>query len=538
MPLSGNTMKKLPVDISTFSKMINEDYLYIDKTRHIYDLFKTGERYFFLSRPRRFGKSLLISTLKELFLGKKELFKDLWIGKQADFDWQEHPVIHLDLSDADTETAAELKISLGYMLDRIADSYQVDIAKAYSPKTKLKLLVEKLSVKNSVVILIDEYDKPILDHLHNPKRAEMHRATLKSFYDGFKGLDAFLRAVFITGVSKFSRASIFSGLNNLNELSNEPEGSQLVGYTEAELIFYFKEYIEIIAKEEGTAKSKIIEKIRYWYNGYQFSEAAIKIYNPFSIVYFFKRKKFRNYWFQTGTPSFLVELLKKRPEGLGDIEKKAFTLSTLGTFRLDKIPLETLFFQAGYLTIKEYDSQFDVYKLGYPNEEVKQSLSILEIGALTDSDSAGIENTLFQIKFALEHKDLQSFMCSLECLLAGIPYNLHIESEAYYHSLFQLLCNVLSLENQCELATSKGRIDLVVKTAKYLYIFEFKLNKSADAALRQIVDKQYYERYLSLGKEIVLVGISFNYKRKKLSLNCSVDTPSMANTIQPARITI
>lgn len=375
-------MKKLPIDISTFSKMINENFIYIDKTQAIYDLFAGGRRYFLLTRPRRFGKSLLISTLKELFLGNKELFKDLWIGKQKNFEWQSHPVIHLDFSDADNQTADELKISLGWMLDDIASQYGIKLPKAYTPRAKFKWLVKELYKKNSVVVLVDEYDKPILDHLHDKRKANAQRAVLKNFYDGFKGLDAYLRAVFITGVSKFSKTSIFSGLNNLDELSYESEGAQLVGYTESEIITHFKEHIADIAKAEKTTPQELLDKIRHWYNGYQFSRDPIKIYNPFSIVHFFHRKRFENWWFESGTPSFLIELLKKNPYELKDVESKGFSIASLGTFRIDNIPSITLFFQTGYLTIKEYDEHFNVFKLTYPNEEIRQSLALLELGQL------------------------------------------------------------------------------------------------------------------------------------------------------------
>lgn len=516
-------MKNLPVDISTFSRMIQEDYLYVDKTEYIYNLFKDKRRYFFLSRPRRFGKSLLISTLKEFFSGKKELFKDLWIGKQKDIVWQEHPIIHLDLSLADSETSAELKISLNYMLDGIAEKYGIDISKAYSPKTKLKLLVENLALKNKVVVLIDEYDKPILDHIHNPKRANAQRIALKNFYDGFKGLDEYMRAIFITVVSKFSKTSIFSGLNNLYELSNDPEGASLTGYTEAELAFYFEEHIKDYSYTENQKWEKIIDTIRYWYNGYQFSSTSVKVYNPFSIIHFFQRKTFQNYWFESGTPSFLIELLKKHPLKLSGLEKKVFTLGTLGTFRLEKIPMMTLFFQTGYLTIKEYDSEFQVYKLGYPNEEIKQSMAILELCALTDQDRTDIDTVIYQLKYALEHKDVETFIHIIQNLLATIPYNLHLEKEAYYHSLFQLICTLLNIENASEIATSQGKIDLTISAKKYVYILEFKFNKPAQTALQQILDRHYYERYQTSKKEIILLGIGFHFKNKKLCLDWRID---------------
>ena len=283
-------MKKIPVDLSTFSKIINEGYLYVDKTQQIFNLLKGGERYFFLSRPRRFGKTLLLSTLKALFSGEKELFKDLWIGKQADFNWQKHPVIHLDFSNADSETAQELKLSLSEMLDEAAHEANIKPSKSHSPKTKLRHLVKELFKQNSVVILIDEYDKPILDHIHNPKKADMRRAVLKNFYDGFKGLDGYMRAIFITGVSKFTKTSIFSGLNNLNELSNEPEAAQLVGHTEEEVTSVFADYLHECASEWNESPNQVLEKIRHWYNGYRFSSEPISIYNPYSIAFFLSVK--------------------------------------------------------------------------------------------------------------------------------------------------------------------------------------------------------------------------------------------------------
>ncbi len=512
-------MKKLPLDISTFSRMIRENYIYVDKTQFIYDLFKGGQRYFFLSRPRRFGKSLLISTLKEIFLGNKELFKDLWLGNQKDFNWQKHPVIHLDFSNADTETATEFKISLGHMLDDVASQYKIDLSKRTTPKAKLTQLVTTLAQKNLVVILIDEYDKPILDHISNPKRADAQRIALKNFYDGFKGLDAYMRAIFITGVSKFSKTSIFSGLNNLNELSNDPKAAQLLGYTESELSIYFTEYLNQAAKDLHLRSDLLLEKIRYWYNGYQFSAKPIKVYNPYSIAHFCERKQFNNYWFETGTPSFLVELLKHNPDELKNIEQKAFTASTLGTFSIDQIPLITLLYQTGYITIREYDASYNVFKMDYPNEEVKQSLSVLEMGVLTNSKMPHLENILYQLKLALDHKDIDSFVKLLQGLFASIPYNLHIDREAYYHSLIKLLCNLLSVENHCELSMSSGKVDLVLIRPKYVYCIEFKFNKPAEEALKQIKEKRYYEPFLSLKKEIVLVGISFNFKNKILRLD-------------------
>ncbi len=411
------------------------------------------------------------------------------------------------------------------MLEQIAESYGLDISKAHSPKSKLKLLVQKLALKNTVVLLIDEYDKPILDHLHNDKKADAHRLVLKNFYDGFKGLDAYMRAIFITGLSKFSRTSIFSGLNNLNEISYEPQGAQLAGYTESELIEAFSGYIQTIAQEQKISVEETIEKIRYWYNGYQFSQEPIKMYNPFSILYLCEKKKFRNYWFETGTPTFLIGLLKQHANELKSIESKAFSSSSLGTFRLDQIPLDTLLFQTGYLTIKEYDEQFDMYKLGFPNEEIKQSLSLLRMGIITHQEASQAENHIYQIKHALESKDIETFITTVRSLIASIPYNLHVKNEAYYHSLFKLLCNVLDSSMLCEVAISTEKIDLVIERPKYIYIIELKFNKPAAQALDQILKKRYYEPFLASAKEIILLEISFNFKNKKLEVDWALTEP-------------
>ncbi len=511
--------KQLPIDMSTFSRIIQEGYLYVDKTEQIARLFSAGKRYFFLSRPRRFGKSLLISTLKSLFLGEKELFADLWLGRQQEFNWQEHPVIHLDFSDADNHTAEELKISLGWMLDDSARQYGVELPKDYTPKAKLKWLVKELYKRNSVVVLIDEYDKPILDHLHNSAKANAQRAVLKNFYDGFKGLDNYMRCIFITGVSKFSKASIFSGLNNLSEISYTPEGADIVGYTESELETFFSQYLEELAQKNNEPLKALKEKIKVWYNGYQFSAEPIKVYNPYSIAYLFSSNRFRNYWFESGTPTVLIEKLKKKPFELRDIENKAFNIAILGTFQVDDVPLETLFFQSGYLTIKDYDERYDIYHLTYPNAEIKQSMSILELGVLTGTDTANVINQLYHLRHALENNNLESFAQTIRALLTTIPSNLHIEREAYYHSLIQLLCTVLGFDTRCDVATSKGRIDLVISTEKYLYVIELKFNESAQKALEQIHDRKYYEKYLTSEKEVVLVGMALNYKEKELAVD-------------------
>jgi hypothetical protein len=367
-------MKQLPIGIQAFELMVNEDYIYVDKTKQIYDIMTKG-RYYFLSRPRRFGKSLLISTLKEIFLGNKELFKEFWMYG-SDYDWEEHPVIHLDFSEIAHDSSEALKEDLSWTIGLIAKDYDIDVSGAASPQAKLHTLVKYLYKKSRptrVVILIDEYDYPILSHLHDLELAKAHQATLRSFYATVKSLNAYLDFVFVTGVSKFSRTSIFSGLNNLKDISNTPVGSTLLGYTQDELDYYFKEYVGQIARKEKKSLDKINDEMRIWYNGYRFSRENINVYNPYSILLYLDSGMIENYWFETGTPSFLINLLRQKRASLKEVEKGKVMVSTLGTFNIENVPLITLLFQTGYLTIKDYNAKTRKYVLGIPNEEVKLS---------------------------------------------------------------------------------------------------------------------------------------------------------------------
>lgn len=394
-------------------------------------------------------------------------------------------------------TPDELIESLNWTLDQCAEQYGVDFSKAYSLKTRLRLLVTKLAQINSVVILVDEYDKPILDHLYDPEKAEAQREVLKNFYSTFKGLDEYLRCIFITGESKFSKASIFSGLNNLSEISYTAEGADLLGYTQKELEHYFGDYIKKLSSEQQESIDACKEKIKYWYHGYQFCDEPIKAYNPFSIAHLFNSGKFKNYWFESGTPTFLVEYIKQHPRNLRNIKNSVFGISTLGTLTIDQLPLETLFFQSGYLTIKSYDKEYDVYTLDYPNAEIRQSLSLLELGILADIKPSAIDTFVYDLRQSLVHNNLELFAKNLQVILASIPSYLHIEKEAYYHSLMQLLCIILGFETSCEVATSKGRINLVLNAEKYIYVIELKFDKSSSVALEQIKSRKYYEKYLS-----------------------------------------
>jgi len=508
--------KGLSIHVSTLEKMIEGNYIYIDKTEYIYNLFQGISHYYFLSRPRRFGKSLLISTLKELFLGNRKLFENLWIGS-SDYDWQQYPVIHLDFSVIDHRTSEELQIAIVRKLEKIAHEHTIDISQDPTLGSILETLVVELSKKNKVVILVDEYDKPILDHIKNTVEADKQRDVLKNFYDVIKGLDAHLRAFFVTGVSRFSKTSLFSGMNNLDDLTLDPKAAQLLGYTQKEIEEYFFQYLQDLAKDKEKTVSELMADLKKWYNGYRFSDKNVYVYNPFSLLYSLNKKKFENYWYQSGTPTFLIHLIKNQYTGIEKIDQKEFGSDGLGNFEINNIPLIPLLFQTGYLTIASYNEITGKFKLNFPNYEVELSFTKFLIAALSGSSSSVIDTLGSQLIYALNTNNIEKFCSILQTLLAHIPYNL-IQREDYYHTLFQFLLSLLSLEAQSEIMTNKGRIDLVVCTTTHIFIFELKINVKPEMALAQIKERGYYERFLHKGKLVVLVGLSFVSEKDQVSL--------------------
>ena len=512
-------LKKLPIYISDFKKMIQDNYLYIDKTEHIYRLFKDSTQYYFLSRPRRFGKSLLVSTLKELFSGNKEPFKDLWIYN-SDYNWQEYPVIHLDFSQIEHLTADELRTNLNDALNKIAQDYKITLEYNKTPGASLKELIENLSNINKVVILIDEYDKPILDHLNNIEEAEKQREILRSFYGVIKGQDANLRSVLLTGVTRFAKTSIFSGLNNLNDITLKPESAQLLGYTQDELLKYFMSYIENFANKLNISNQDLLSDLKKYYNGYRFSKLDLKVYNPFSVLYSLNDTKFTNYWFTSGTPTFLIHLISNQYYSLETLDQVEISINNLDNFDIEDIDLVTLLFQTGYLTISDYNQVTHKVKLSFPNYEVKYSFTNFLVKALSKVSQNKLSLLSSQLIKALENNNIAEFCYKLEILFSSIPYTIISgEKESYYHALLQFLFSLLSLESQSEILTNNGRIDLALETKEYIYIFEFKLNKSAQIALEQIKDKKYYHRFLDKNKKIVLVGLNFINSKDRTELN-------------------
>lgn len=502
-------MKKLPVGIQSFSELRKGGYLYIDKTEYIYNLATQG-KYYFLSRPRRFGKSLLISTLSELFQGNQSLFEGLWV--EPNWDWQRtFPIVHLSLNSLGYKEIGFDK-ALALRLEKIAAAFGITLQSESNPLRFQELIEQLYAHLGQVVVLIDEYDKPILDNLHDLPMADKYRETLKSFYSILKDADPYLRLVLLTGVSKFSRVSIFSELNNLKDLTMHPKYAVLLGYSQTELEFYFSDRIEQLASNFGGRES-LLGQIRQWYNGYTW-DGVNSLYNPFSILNFFDQERFENFWFETGTPTFLVKLLHK--EGKYDFEHVMASSAALGSFELERIHPITLLFQTGYLTIRKKEVDF-TYILSYPNKEVRHSLLQHLLAEYTNESPSDTYVSARQMKQALESGDLASFVQSINSLFASIPYQIFIEDkEAYYHSVIFLALSLMDTFVHAEVSQSKGRPDAVIFTTHTIYVLEFKLDDSAENALIQIKEKNYTAPYLGKDKKVMAVGLNFSSQEKAI----------------------
>ncbi|MCP5047926.1 MAG: ATP-binding protein [bacterium] len=507
-------MKKLPIGIQSFSELIGGGYLYIDKTRDIHNLLTLAGKYYFLSRPRRFGKSLLVSTLKEVFSGNRELFKGLWIYNKI--PWQKHPVIHLDFTQLEFQDSGTLEQSIIARLDKVAvaNAIQLD-APGY--KSRFAELIEKLSQQGQVAVLIDEYDKPIINHIEKLETAKANRDVLKNLFGVLKGLDEYIRFVFLTGVSKFARVSIFSDLNNLNDITVGENYATLLGYTQDELIRYFDGHIDVFSKKSGMSRQHLLEQLKLWYNGYSWDGKNF-LYNPFSILNLFDKNQFSNYWFATGTPTFLVNHIRSRNKNIAELENVKVSNSIFESYDIDNLEVVSLLFQTGYLTIKEVTivGVKPFYTLSYPNLEVKESLLQHFLSSYTTQGSAVLEDEIQALASYIEANDLDEFFTGLESLFAGIPSHIFIkDQEAYYHTVIYLVLKLLAVTIDAEVHTNRGRIDAVIETASTIYVMEFKLSGAQDA-LNQIKEKKYYEKYLGQGKEIILIGTGFDQETKNI----------------------
>lgn len=502
---------KLEIGRHNFKDRILEDCIYVDKTPYIYQLINQDSQCF-LSRPRRFGKSLLISTLKELFSGSKELFKNCCIYDQM--DWQVYPVIHLDFLRVDYRTLG-LERALDETMVSLATHFNLQLHRQ-SSKGKLAELIELLAKDKKIVILVDEYDKPIIDYLGNLPEAVKNRDTLKNFFSIFKSYTEKIRFLMITGVSKFSQVSIFSDLNHLSDITLDPRYSRLLGYTLAEIQHYFPTYIDQWEQQTGENRQILFEKLQDYYNGYSWDGVHF-MYNPFSILSFFGTYQFDNYWFSTGTPTFLVNVLKNTDIMVSQYDRLSVNAHFFAKYDIQTIGadnISALLFQTGYLTIKEKNDQR--YTLSYPNREVKTAFLHYLLEGF--SNKPGYEANLIteQLREALAENNMDNFIQALQSLLSSIPYNMQVpHREAYYHSLIYIALKMSMAGVFAEIQTALGRSDIVVSLERCLYILEFKMG-SAQSALDQILAKRYYAPYLGQNKKIILLGIGLQESERKI----------------------
>jgi hypothetical protein len=509
---------KLPIGIQSFTDLRGNEYLYVDKTQVIHRLISAG-KVFFLSRPRRFGKSLLVSTLKAIFEGKEEFFAGLFIHDK--YDWSErYPVIKLDWSGIKHNSPEEMEEGAAVFLTQMADEFDIRLEQSYAAN-RFEELIRMLYRKSGrqAVVLIDEYDMPVLDALNEPvEKIVKIRGFLQSFYRVIKAADEHLRFVFLTGVSKFSKVSIFSGLNNLNDITMDAEYAGICGYTQTELESCFAPYITQMAESLKTDRQDLLEQIRYWYNGYTW-DGTLSVYNPFSTLLLFSKKKFQNYWFETGTPTFLIDLIKERNDVKPLLEPVEIQSSGFNSFDFETLDTKLLLFQTGYLTVKAInpdplDDQ-QVYTLGIPNEEVRRSLLTYMVSGFAFypvTDTPVLRNRMLR---ELLDGNVSAFEAGVKELFARIPYQLHIHREAYYHSLFLLWLNLLGFEVEAEVSTDKGRIDAVWTWENQVVIAEIKYTETGaaepllEAALEQIRERRYHERYAGDGRGIKFLALVF-----------------------------
>lgn len=500
-------VKKLPVGIQTFSEIINGGYLYVDKTARIHRMLQSG-KYFFLSRPRRSGKSLTLSTIKSIFLGQGELFKGLWIEEQ--WDWSRvQPVIHLSFSGIGYH-ALGLTAAIEAELRLLGEQLGISLQEAGIDRLFAEF-IRKLAERGKVVLLIDEYDKPIIDYLDDIEQAKANQQILKTFYSVIKDSDPYIEFLLITGVSKFSKVSIFSELNNLTDLTLNRHFADLTGYTQAELEMAFGPYMAETERLLALTRDELLIQLRHWYNGYSWDGRTF-VYNPFSILSFFLQTDFRNYWFETGTPTFLVKLM--RQEWRYELDNLTVSEQTFSSYDIEHLSAIAILFQTGYLTIKAR-RDFGLYTLDYPNAEVKESLLAYLIADLRNDQPPFTKPMVIQLYEAFNANDMARVINLIKSIFKNIPSQIfQAKAEAYYHSLIYLVFFYLGQYTQSEVNTNDGRLDCVVQTPSHIYILEFKLDKSADAALRQIKEREYAAKYASDPRPKVLLGINFSREEK------------------------
>ena len=504
-----------PIGIQNFEKLRKSGYLYVDKTELIYRLVKRGS-YYFLSRPRRFGKSLLISTLEAYFQGKRELFQGLAM-EELEKEWVQHPIFHLDLNIEKYDSMESLGNILNDNLTRWENVYGRETSEVSFP-LRFAGVIRRAHEQTGqrVVILVDEYDKPMLQAINNEELQQEFRNTLKPFYGVLKTMDGDIKFALLTGVTKFGKVSVFSDLNNLNDISMDNRYVALCGMTGEEIHRYFEADLRELASAQKMTYQETCDRLKESYDGYHFVENSEGIYNPFSVLNTFDKMKFGSYWFETGTPTYLVELLKKHHYDLHRMaheETDEQVLNSIDSESTNPIPV---IYQSGYLTIKGYDEEFGMYRLGFPNREVEEGFIRFLLPYYANVNK--VESPFEIQKFVREVRagDYESFFRRLQSFFSDIPYELARELELHYQNVLYIVCKLVGFYVKAEYHTSEGRVDMVLQTDKFIYIMEFKLNGTAEEALRQIEDKHYARPFATDSRKLFKIGVNFSVETRNI----------------------
>ena len=505
-----------PIGIQNFESLRIDGYLYVDKTALIYQLVKTG-RYYFLSRPRRFGKSLLISTLEAYFQGKKELFKGLAM-EQLEQDWLEYPILHLDLNISQYRSVQDLADILNRNLIAWETLYGSDSSER-SLALRFAGIINRACLKTGrrVVILVDEYDKPLLQAIGNEELQEEFRSILKPFYGVLKTMDGSIQFALLTGVTKFGKVSVFSDLNNLMDISMDDRYVEICGITEMEIHAYMEQGVLDLACKQQMDYEEVCQELKRRYDGYHFTPKSQGMYNPFSLLNTFAKSDFGDYWFETGTPTYLVELLKHTDYDLYNMahtETSADVLNSIDAASRNPIPV---IYQSGYLTIKDYNPRFRIYTLGFPNQEVEEGFMNYLLPYYTSVNVVDTSFQLFKFIKEVESGDVDAFLNRLQSFFADTPYELIRNLEVHYQNVLFIVFKLAGFYVNVEYHTSRGRIDLVMQTDRYIYIMEFKLDGTAEEALKQIEEKQYALPFATDQRKLFKIGVNFDNSTRNIA---------------------
>ena len=507
--------QRLPIGIQDFGEIRRNNCIYVDKTAHMYRLISEG-KYYFLSRPRRFGKSLFLSTVQAYFEGKKELFEGTYIAAK-ETEWQQYPILKLDLNAEDYDAADKLAKKLDAQLKLWETEYPTGF-ETYPLGTRFERIITTAAKQTGhrAVVLVDEYDKPLLQAIGNKELQDCFRRTLKGFYGALKSCDAYIQFAMLTGVTKFGKVSVFSDLNNLNDITTDARFHDICGITETELKENFQAHIMQLAEGEGITAKECMDRLQQMYDGYHFVEGQEGLYNPFSLLRAFFTKRFGSYWFETGTPSYLVSLLQQYDYNLDAMQNAEVTADTLNTIDTEVQNPIPVIYQSGYLTIKSYDKEFGEYHLGFPNREVEEGfikyLAPFYLSSSPENSPLDIKNFVMDVR----NGHPEQFCQRLKSLFADTPYELVKSLENHYQNIVWIIFKLLGFYTQAEYHTSSGRIDLLVKTDRYIYVMEFKLNGTAEEALKQIKAKDYPLPFEMDSRKAFCIGINFSDKTRNI----------------------